>query len=285
MIFTHDKPFFNFLSHLRNDSPWELVPIDNKAPDSRLDYKDWNLIRFNKSKEFRDFFCIDKSLDLPSCLLNIQQVVSGPHKHRKVSPRAMRHLGDNVLASIKNKWITEITPHNGIIHLKETFIYLIDKNNEGVHIVVYSCGTMWSHIGPRISLTLQNNGDLQDFNVIGDRSLPDNLILILANSILKTLFFLEYGRTETTVVNNKSKKAKVDGEKYRNDTGETVEIVGAPYYTNIIRTDGFKVKGHWRFQPYGAGRTRKELIWIDEFEKHGYTRTAKLDSNDYEGSL
>ena len=39
-----------------------------------------------------------------------------------------------------------------------------------------------------------------------------------------------------------------------------------------IRTESFKVTGHWRFQPCGVGMLERKLIWIDTFEKSGYVR-------------
>lgn len=50
--------------------------------------------------------------------------------------------------------------------------------------------------------------------------------------------------------------------------------LSADWYTEIIRTTGFEVRGHWRLQPYSNGKRR--LIFIQPFMKHGYHRKAKI---------
>lgn len=44
-----------------------------------------------------------------------------------------------------------------------------------------------------------------------------------------------------------------------------------------INTEGFKVRGHFRFQPIGEGRSKKKLIWIEDFQKQGYNRKATVE--------
>lgn len=44
-----------------------------------------------------------------------------------------------------------------------------------------------------------------------------------------------------------------------------------------IRADGFKVSGHFRLQACGEGWMKRKLIWIEEYEKHGYNRMATVE--------
>lgn len=44
-----------------------------------------------------------------------------------------------------------------------------------------------------------------------------------------------------------------------------------------ISSEGFKVRGHFRLQPVGEGRSSKKLIWIEEYNKHGYNRRATIE--------
>jgi hypothetical protein len=44
-----------------------------------------------------------------------------------------------------------------------------------------------------------------------------------------------------------------------------------------INISGFKVRGHFRLQPVGEGRKSRKLIWIEDFEKHGYNRKATVE--------
>ena len=51
----------------------------------------------------------------------------------------------------------------------------------------------------------------------------------------------------------------------------------ADYYTTIIRSEGFGVKGHFRMQACGRNHREHRLVYIKPFEKKGYTRRAKKE--------
>jgi hypothetical protein len=52
--------------------------------------------------------------------------------------------------------------------------------------------------------------------------------------------------------------------------------VDSAWSKTLIKSDGFLVSGHSRMQPVGEGSKYRKLIWIDTFEKEGYTREAKM---------
>lgn len=87
--------------------------------------------------------------------------------------------------------------------------------------------------------------------------------------------FLKYCPMETKMVNG-GRREKHVGEKYVNETKYAVEILDSTWFTTIIRSEGFGVGGHFRMQPYGPGMAQKKLIWIEPFEKTGYTRKARI---------
>jgi hypothetical protein len=63
-------------------------------------------------------------------------------------------------------------------------------------------------------------------------------------------------------------------------TNQPIEYYDCGWYTTIIRNEGFSVRGHFRLQPCGAGKKDKKLIYIHEFQKHGYVRRARLLLNE-----
>jgi hypothetical protein len=87
--------------------------------------------------------------------------------------------------------------------------------------------------------------------------------------------FLQHADVETKFVSG-GRREKHLGEKYVNETKYKIEVLDSTYFTTISRTEGFGVTGHFRWQPYGPGRSGKKLIWISDFVKEGYTRTAKI---------
>jgi hypothetical protein len=87
--------------------------------------------------------------------------------------------------------------------------------------------------------------------------------------------FLKYCPIETKFVNG-GRRDHHAGQKYVNETGYPIEILDSTWFTTIIRSEGFKVGGHFRMQPYGPGMKERRLQWIEPFEKTGYTRKAKI---------
>ena len=86
--------------------------------------------------------------------------------------------------------------------------------------------------------------------------------------------FKRYAKINT--VDAKSIKRPKADEPEVKTTINGIKYLDASWYTTIIRSEGFGVKGHFRLQPYGPKRTEKKLIYINEYQKHGYIRRAKL---------
>lgn len=63
--------------------------------------------------------------------------------------------------------------------------------------------------------------------------------------------------------------------KYSNPNKKAVRIIDSTYFTTLIKTGSFKVRGHFRFQACGEGMKDRKVIWVNDFEKSGYTREAK----------
>ncbi|MBX2927022.1 MAG: hypothetical protein KF852_04240 [Saprospiraceae bacterium] len=106
-------------------------------------------------------------------------------------------------------------------------------------------------------------------------SLPDDTPIHLA---LCFQIFKKYAPIETLVLDGKlSRKGKLNGDKHLNETDLKVTVIDSTWFTNIIRTNGFSVTGHFRLQACGEGLKDRKLIWINEFEKSGYTLNARKE--------
>lgn len=93
--------------------------------------------------------------------------------------------------------------------------------------------------------------------------------------IVVFLMFKKYANVEETNVLGKS-KANQNGEKIKNETDHSIQYMDCKWFTTIVRSEGFKVRGHFRLQPKKKdGEWTKELIYIEEFSKNGYTSVAK----------
>jgi hypothetical protein len=88
--------------------------------------------------------------------------------------------------------------------------------------------------------------------------------------------FKNYAEVETKIMPPKARIKGVDC-KYINDTRFELTYLDSKWFTNLVKSDGFNVRGHFRLQPMKKdGKWTKELIWISEFSKTGYTAPARI---------
>lgn len=116
------------------------------------------------------------------------------------------------------------------------------------------------------------------FNEVGmsDKNSQLNQIASsISTEIMATLNFIKYCPLEISHLAGNSRKKDISC-KYINDTDMQVEILDSKWFTTLVKSDSFKVRGHFRFQPKKkGGEWTKELIWINDFEKTGYTASAR----------
>jgi hypothetical protein len=93
-------------------------------------------------------------------------------------------------------------------------------------------------------------------------------------NLIATLNFIKYAPVETRNLPPLGKTKEIVC-KYVNDTRCKIQILDSTWFTNLVKSDAFKVRGHFRLQPKKKdGEWTKELIWINDFQKEGYTRRA-----------
>lgn len=96
--------------------------------------------------------------------------------------------------------------------------------------------------------------------------------------IMQVLTFVELGEIEIVELSARQNNGgKKDKDKITNSSNNTVFVVDSTWNKLLIRTDGFGVRGHFKLQPCGIGSLDRKLIWVDAFEKHGYTRRPKAE--------
>lgn len=113
-------------------------------------------------------------------------------------------------------------------------------------------------------------------NWFGSQEKNTEFILTLYDSLLNTIAFLQYADTEKVILENGQKK-KVLGETVVNSTGVRIKYIDSRWVREIVRLEGFQVRGHFRMQRYGKNNAERKLIYINPFEKKGYHRRALKD--------
>lgn len=86
--------------------------------------------------------------------------------------------------------------------------------------------------------------------------------------------FKRYAEIETKIL-EPHKKIRDINCKYLNEIDLPITYIDSRWFTTIVKSEGFKVRGHFRFQPFGVGLKDRKIIWIEDFEKHGYTAKAR----------
>lgn len=98
--------------------------------------------------------------------------------------------------------------------------------------------------------------------------------------VMSFILFYNYTETETKILHSidsgEQKKAKINGEKFLNNSKNEIEIIDSTYFTKIIRTGEFGVNGHFRVQRHGIENSETKIVYIEEYKKNGYTRNAKI---------
>lgn len=92
------------------------------------------------------------------------------------------------------------------------------------------------------------------------------------------LNFIKYAEVETKHLKPKSRTKDIDC-KYINDTDLNITTLDSKWFTTLVKSDAFKVRGHFRLQACGEGMKERKLIWINDFQKEGYTAPARKINN------
>lgn len=105
----------------------------------------------------------------------------------------------------------------------------------------------------------------------------DNLVsypIDMVKLMVITEMFKKYGNTEIKTI---EPNRKIKGNIYiKNESEFKVNYLDSTWFTTTISNNPFAVKGHFRLQPKKInGEWTREIIWIKDFKKQGYTSVAK----------
>jgi len=169
------------------------------------------------------------------------------------------------------------------------FYNIISITNDGV---IYELVVFDNLTGEPLSYVLRQENTSHEFwsskhfreSLVINNLSPKQIIDSIISEILFTLLFKKYAEVEVKDIPPDG-KVKVATFKCVNDTKLKIEYLDSKWFTTLIKSEGFNVRGHFRFQVCGRGNMDRKLIWIDEHTKSGYTSIArKLTQNNLETS-
>lgn len=110
--------------------------------------------------------------------------------------------------------------------------------------------------------------------------LHDEVLNVALSAILSAELFINFAEVETKVMkpNTQIWDERMVNAIYNNKTRCDITVIDSTWYTNLVSSGAFKVRGHFRLQPHGPGLKDRKLIWINDFEKEGYHRKAKIEN-------
>lgn len=98
----------------------------------------------------------------------------------------------------------------------------------------------------------------------------------LEQYLYKLFCFIYLSENEEIFVASKAKHgSSKDPNNLLNDTPFPVTILNSRWKKTAVRTEGFLVRGHYGLRRYGTGRSMARVVFIEPYEKKGYTRTYK----------
>lgn len=232
-----------------------------------------------------------------------QKTSENPFNIRYFCTTTFKHFLEHHLEKIKWNWLEKLEPDFGILLTSEhTYLYEIfeEEGKKFFRYYVFSDEIATFYVEVLIPFASINehfdpilNWKDEEF-FYGGEEYQKRYAGIVINGmedirktgvvhhsiiLFKMLFFLKFAEVETKIVDRSKKSHHVGEKKYTNNQILPIEVITSNYYTTIIRKEGFGVDGHFKFQPFGKGRTEKKLIWISDYEKKGYTRKAKIDKS------
>ena len=95
---------------------------------------------------------------------------------------------------------------------------------------------------------------------------------------IQTLLFIELSDLDVQLIEPNKKIGKTKKDKIINRSKSDVIVVTSKWNVISVRGDSFLVNGHWRMQPCGINRANRKLIYVDTFEKKGYIKRSKKQS-------
>lgn len=160
-----------------------------------------------------------------------------------------------------------------------TIFYSIHSEGKGdsfkINAVIFFFSKETKKDKPSLAIIVQRND--KGFKSFMSEKAAQNGIdeMSVIADIFSLILFLKYCDLETKEIKGNSKTNHV-GVKYVNNTNNNIQILDSTWFTTIVKSEGFHVRGHFRFQPCGPNMAERKLIWVADYDKEGYTRTAKM---------
>lgn len=187
-------------------------------------------------------------------------VLSEKTKNNLINYSVPTEIRFDVLRSLPNRCDSILIDKNNLLRYKKTNDFIIGmfdfyETDGGVH---NSC-FRFDLINERTTLTSNRSQTLE--------MTTDIFIEKFFSKFMVVVTYLELTPVTLNVIEG-GKCFKVSNvEKIKNETKKSIIIVNTNWNTETISLQDISVRGHWRLQPYGVGRSMFKYIYINPFKK------------------
>ena len=255
--------------------------------------KDGNLDHMTPRKDDKPYFDLKGNVFLhhwlknsPFFLKNIN-VISDPFQFacERASPKLLDLFNDIIINDTADLSVDGTFIFGGFVYMMH---YAVKKGSKNLSLALYR----FSKCGVPLSYYIENTDqpieawatDLFKYNWIDDKGFQDfdkalKYIKDFSYTTIILSLFKRYAEVETKELKPNSKLKTIDC-KYVNDTDLHLTYLDSKWFTTLVKSDAFNVRGHFRLQPFGKEMKEHKLIWISEFTKTGYTAPARKLNQD-----
>ena len=99
-------------------------------------------------------------------------------------------------------------------------------------------------------------------------------VMSIVIRLLNVVLFKKYAEVETKEIPANSRPL-INDERYINDTRLNVTYLDSKWFTNLVKSESFNVRGHFKMQACGENLCSHKLIYVDTYVKSGYTAPAR----------
>lgn len=112
-----------------------------------------------------------------------------------------------------------------------------------------------------------DNGEVCDYQC-------DLAVRAVEGEIYRLLCFIFLSEIDEITLQPNAKIGTRKQGKVINTTKFPLKIINSRWNSVVVRTEKFGVRGHFALRRVGSGRTSTRLVFIEPYEKGGYTRKA-----------
>lgn len=178
----------------------------------------------------------------------------------------------DVLKTLPNrKDIIQLDSQNCIKYIKDdnqvTFISCFRKERPDISNVMSNDNMVHTHF---FSINLNSGQVFYDHNNTFSGEVfkeQQEVIERYYSKFMVVVTFLELTEINVEIVSGTTTKKRCFSSKIKNNSKFDIVYVTSNWNTYKIKIGEVDVRGHWRLQPYGTGRSKYKYIWIEPFKK------------------